>query len=237
MSSNLPSIENLHDIKNVLEQKMNESSDSDYTTDNYTSNSDSSSSSINNKKSKKCIKNNTDYKSKCNKLESKIRYMQLEMVNKEIEMTELKNKLDNRTKIDTLFIKINFLFERIDNAYKILKERINLSNDNNYIKLKKITDLTTNKESLKKVQEKYALYINNEVYPLIDTSNIYFKNAITALYEIKEKELTSLSTQIDIKINNTKFYNAIWLYLFVLIAVILLQLIILSGYYLFRYFN
>jgi hypothetical protein len=237
MSSNLPTIENLHDIKNVLEQKMNESSDSDYSTDNYTSNSNSTSSSISNKKSKKCIKNNTDYKSKCNRFESKIRYMQLEMVNKDIEVTELKNKLNHSIKIDIIFTKIHFLFERLDNAYKILKERINLLNDNNYIKLKMITDLTTNKDSLRKVQEKYALYINNEVYSLIDTSDIYFKNAITALYDIKEKELTSLSNQIDVKINNTKFYNALWLYFFVLITVIFLQIIIIIGFYLFEYFN
>jgi hypothetical protein len=226
MSSSQPTIENLLEIKNMFEQKMNESSDSDYTTD------DSTSSSSTNKKSK-----NIDYKSKFNNLESRVRYMQLEMVNKDIEITELKNKLNDCTKIDELFTKTNYLFERLDNAYKVLNTRINSTNDDNYIKFNMINDLTTAKDTLKKVQDKYKLYINNEVYPLIDTSNIYYKNAITALYDIKEKEFKLLTIKIDDKIYNANFYNTLWIFLSVVLFAILLQIIIISCCYLFGYLN
>jgi len=227
MSASQPTIENLHEIRNMLEQKIDESSDSDYTTD------DSTSSSSTNKKSK----NTTDYKSKSNKLESRVRYMQLEMVNKDIEISELKDKLNNRTKIDILFTKVNFLFERLDNAYKVLNERMHTITDDNYIKLGLVNDLSTIKDSLRKVQEKYTLYINNEVYPLFDIADVYHKNAITALYNIKEKELTSLSNKIDCKIYNTKFYNTTWLLFFVIIFGILIQLIIISCLYVYFYIN
>jgi hypothetical protein len=232
MTSNQPTVENLHEIKNTLEQKMNESSDSEYISSSTSFSSSSRCSRSSNKKLNKTI----NYKLKYNNLESKIRYMQLEMVNKEIELSELQNKLCNYSKIDMIFTKINFLFERLDNAYKILNERINLSNDNDFIKLKTVADLTTNKDTLKKVMSKYALYINNELYPLINTSDIYFKNSITALYEIKQKELSKLSNLIDIKIYDTKCYNTMWLSFFVLISVIFIQIIIISICYLIGYF-
>jgi len=222
MSVNQPSINNLHEIKESLEQKINTSSDSDYSTDASTDTSTSSSHS----KKKKNKKNKYHiYKLKYNHLESRIRYMQLDMVNKDIEIAELNNKLTIHNKNEILFTKINFLYERLDNAYKVLKDKMNSINEDKYIKLKTITELETIKESCKKVQEKYASYVNNDVYPLID--NIYLKSAIQSLYDIKQKELLELSNEIDYNIYNTKYYNSCWLTLFVLIIAIILQGIVL----------
>jgi hypothetical protein len=230
MTSNQIPIESLHEIKETLEQKISEStdsSDSDYSTS--TSSTSSSSSRSSKKKSK-----NTDYKLKYNKLESKIRYMQLDTVNKDLEIMELRSKVDIHTKNEILFSKINMLFERLDNAYKILTERSNIIIDPNILKFKTISDLTTIKGSCTKVQEKYLLYINNEVYPLIN--NQYLKNAISALYDIKQKEYLDLLKSIDLKIYNTKFNNTAWMFLFVVISVLLLQIIIITGCYMLGYF-
>jgi hypothetical protein len=212
MSTNYPTVENLQEIKNVLEQKINEPSDSESSS--YESDSES-------------------YKLKYNKLESKIHYMQLEMVNKDLEIAEYKNKLNIYTKNDLLFTKINFLFDRLDNAYKILKEKVNIINDKDYIKFKTITELTSIKESIIKVRDKYKLYVDKDIYPLITDSHVYFKNAITALYNIKENEFISLSTTIDIKIFNTKYNNTCWASFFIMSILLILQIIIFGGYYMF----
>ena len=167
MNTTNPTLDDLNEIKNSLENKMSESSDS---TDSTYEPSDDSSTSSSSKSPKRKSKKSSNYKEKYNKLESKIRYMQLEMVNKEIELTEIQQKLINFNKNEEVNKKINFLFERLDNAYKILTERINTIEDTNYIKYKTITSLISINESCTKVKDKYSNYLNNELIPIMSSN-------------------------------------------------------------------
>jgi len=208
MSENLPSLDNLKEIKEELEDKMSDSS--------YESSDDSD--------------------SKYNNLKTKIRYMQLEMVNKDIELTEFREKLNIFVKSENLNKKINFLFERLDNAYQVLNERINNINDIHFIKFNTINILNSIKESCKKVQNKYSDYIVNELYILIDNKQIYLKNAIESLYDIKMKRLEKMITNIDVKMYNTQFYNIMWGSLILIVIIIWIQIILyivgsIIGYY------
>jgi hypothetical protein len=140
MNSNKPSTESLKNIKKHLENKLDESSDSTY---------ESSDDNSNNKSLK--------YRN----LETKLRYMQLEMVNKDIEISDLTEKLHKFNTSDALFNKINFLFDRLNNANNILIEKtININNN-------PISVLLQHKELCNKVIEKY-----NQLYKLGFT-NLY----------------------------------------------------------------
>ena len=74
--------------------------------------------------------------------------------------------------------------------------------------------LITHKESCDKVQEKYKLYIDNELYPLIEENQKYLKNAITILYDNKLKELTMISKKIDDIISAVHINNGLYTVLF-----------------------
>ena len=218
-----PTLENLQDIKKGLEDKMSESSDSTYNT------SDDESSSQNSKSSKK------NYKSKYRNLESKLRYMQLEMVNKDIEITEFKDKFNNFNKFQELIKKITFLFDRLDNAYKVLTERVNTINDDNYIKMDSLTILDTIKLSSIRVQDKYKLYLNNDVLPLFDENQIYFKNAILLLYDNKSKDISAITKKINDKVIYINHQNSKWILLFILFIVLIIQVCVFLLYYLYNY--
>ena len=95
MNSNKPTLENLINIKEQLENNLDESSDGTYESEDNS-------------------------KIKYHNLETKLRYMQLEMVNKDIEISELNNKLNKFNTYELLITKINFLFARLNNANNIL---------------------------------------------------------------------------------------------------------------------
>jgi len=217
MSSSIP-IDELKQIKLALEEKMNESYDTDYS-DNSTKPT---------KKKKTII---TDYKSKYNSSESKYRYLQLELSNKEIEISELKEQLVIFEKHKLLIKNVNFLFDRLDNAFKILHDRINTINDSHIIKLNTITYLQTLENLCLKTKDKYEEYINNSVYPLFLDDQIIFKNSITLIYSNKIKEFNTIQNIIKIKKYNTQFNNTGIIILISFLVVFMLQLIISVIYY------
>jgi hypothetical protein len=228
---NQPSTDELKEIKESLEQKMNSSSDSDSSNESSDSSNSSSLVSFNRKLVKKTKDKN--YKYKLKNSENKLRYMQLEMVNKDIEISELQNKLGLYNKHELIINKVSFLFERLDNAIKVLNDRKLSVKDGNYIKNNLINNLTTVKYMCTKTQEKYKLYIINELYPLInDETHLYLKNSITALYEIKQKELSSISTSIDNIIYNTSYNNSLWILFFIVSIIISINSFIFSVLYL-----
>jgi len=181
--------EELRVIKQMLEDKLNDSS--------YESNESNKSN-----KSRK-----TNYRIKYNASESKYRYLQLEMANKDIEINELKEKLENLNKYQLLIKNTNFLFDRIDNAFKVLHERIDKIEDNSFIKISTFSSLVTLENLCLKTKDKYEEYINNSVYPLFLDDQIIFKNAITSLYTNKIKEFNNIQNIINIKRYNTQFAN------------------------------
>jgi hypothetical protein len=224
MNTNKPTIENLINIKEKLENMIDESSDSTYTP---SSRSRSSSRSKIRSKQK-------DYKTKYNSLESKIRYMQLEMTNRDIEITELSEKINSNAKYDTIMIKINSLFERLDNMYTVLTERINTIDDKHYIKLNTLIILDTSEKSCTKGMEKYAIYLVNDIHPLLN-NQVYFKNAIDSLYDIKMKELKTLITKINNLSLVVKFKNTLWITLFSMIFILCINISVFAIYYIVKY--
>ena len=231
MASSIPT-DQLQEIKDILETTINNSTDSSDSTYSYSTRSSSSSTSSGFKK-KRHTKYKTDYKTKYNNTESKLRYMQLEMVNKELEINELTQKLSVSTKYDAFFNKTNFLFERLDNAIKVLIERINTIEDNSIIKFKYINSLDTINLSCDKVKEKYAVFIVTDIYPLISNEQIYIKNSITALYDIKNNELNDISKLINKKIYDIRVCNTCWLSCILILISIIIQSIIFGGYFYF----
>jgi len=178
--SSIP-IDELRKIKKILEEKIENNSDE-------SNDSDSS------------YKNNSDYKIKYNSCESKYRYLQLELANKEIEISELKEKLEILNKYQLLIKNTNFLFDRLDNAFKVLHERINKIEDNSFIKINTFSILANIENLCIKTKDKYQEYINNSVYPLFLDDQIIFKNAITIIYNNKIKEFNNIENIRDITI-------------------------------------
>lgn len=240
MASNKLSIENLNNIKESLEQKMNESSDSTYNSESSSgtesrSGTESSSGTKTRSRSRSRSKHkNTNYKVKYNNLESKIRYMQLEMVNKEIQITELMDKINSNSNYNAIFTKINYLFERLDNVFTVLTERINTIDDKHYVKLQTLTILDTSEKSCVKAMEKYAIYLVNDVHPLLN-NQIYLKNSIDSLYNIKVKDLTSLISKIKKQSFWVKVINVLWLMLFIHIFILCINIVMILGYYMYKY--
>jgi len=229
------STEQLQEIKDTLENSINNSSESsDLSDSTYTSNSSTSSGFKKKRRIKSKLEHTQKYKTKCNNLESRLRYMQLEMVNNELKINELTHKISESVKYDTLFNKTNFLFERLDNAIKVLIERVNTIEDDSIIKFKYINSLDAIKISCDKVKEKYAVFLVTDIYPLLNDNQIYLKNSITALYDIKQKELNDVSKLIDTNIYNIKYSNTCWLSLFILFFIVILQIIIFVVYYYFK---
>ena len=212
----------LNKIKEKLEQKINESSDSE------DSSSDTSSSYTLKKKRKSKI----DYKTKYNQSESKYRYLQLEMSNQNIEINELKEKTIVLDKHNLLTKNINFLFERLDNAFKILNERL-IIKDENIIKFTTLNSLKSLNELCLKTKDKYEGYINTNVYPLFLDDQHIFKISITNHYLQKIKEFDNLARLIKIKSDTTILYNTFVLFSLIVCSIILLNLIMISVYFIF----
>jgi hypothetical protein len=194
------STDELRQIKEILEQKMNESSDSEYSPSE--SSGDSDYSSVKKKKIK------IDYKTKYNQSESKYRYLQLEMSNLNIEISELKESLIVLTKHNLLFKNINFLFERVDNAIKILNERVD-TKDESILKFNTLHNLQNIVNLCNKTKDKYESYINSDVYPLFLDDQSVLKTSITNYYLDKIKGFDSIITKINNLEYKIKTYNFI----------------------------
>jgi hypothetical protein len=190
-SDGKPNLNELNEIKNGLES-LNNDSDSD----NSYSSSDSDKKYFLVKKQKN--KENTD----CDKLETKIHYMKLDLVNKEIEIEEYKNKCLILSKYEQIFKNIEFLFDRFNNAYTILNERINTKSDNDLFKY--IILLENSHSVCIKTKDKYNQYLNNDIIPLFTPQHIYLKNSVIIAFSIKDKEFTDLILKIDKLIFNAK---------------------------------
>ena len=212
--------DDLNKIKEKLEQKINESSESE------SSSSDTSSSYTLKKKRKSKI----DYKTKYNQCESKYRYLQLEMSNANIEINELKEKTIVLDKHNLLTKNINFLFERLDNAFKILNERL-IIKDENIIKFTTLNSLKSLNELCLKTKDKYEGYINTNVYPLFLDDQHIFKISITNHYLQKIKEFDNLLLLIKTKSENTILYNTFVVLSLVICSLFVLNIIIFAIYF------
>jgi hypothetical protein len=208
-----PNLNELNEIKNGLES-LNSGSESDSS---YSS-SDSEKKYFLVKKQKN--KDNSD----CDKLEYKIHYMKLDLVNKEIEIEEYKNKCLILNNYEQIFKNIEFLFDRFNNAYTILNERINTKPDNDLFKY--IIMLENSHSICIKTKDKYNQYLNNNIIPLFTPQQIYLKNSVIVTFSIKDKQFTDLVFKIDKLIFNAKlkqFINHILIIFgfFIILAIIL----------------
>ena len=215
-------INSLKEIKSTLENNMN----------NDDSETDIESDSEPEQKTKKKTKVK-DYKKKYNDSESRYRYLQLEMVNKDIEISELKEKLNNLDKFTIFSKNVNFLFDRLNNAIKVLNERINTINDDDYIKLSQISSLNHIEGVCKKTIEKYETYLSSEVYPHIDNDQLFIKLALDSLYINKKKEFDSILVKIKNKRNLTLFNNGLMIFGLITGGILLLSSVIYVCYYFF----
>ena len=185
-------------IKNT-EISSSESSDIDDDSD-YDTDSSSVSKNKKKKKNKKIYKNIPFYNEYINinkKLESRIHYMKLDIINRDLELEELRNKMNLFEKNLNIFKNINFLFERLDNSIKVLNERLNSKEDPNILKYLYFLEHTNN--LCYTVNNKYELYLNDNIIPLLD-DNIYLKKSIILSYQFNKKELLFISSNINKKI-------------------------------------
>jgi hypothetical protein len=150
-----PNLNDLNQIKNGLTSINMDSSDS---SSEYSSSILSSSSYESPKNKKYILVKKSSNNENNNKLESKIHYMKLDIVNKDIEIEEYKNKCIILNKYEQLFKNIEFLFERLNNAIVTLKERINVTPDNDLFK--HIILLEHSHSLCLKTKEKYNQYLD-----------------------------------------------------------------------------
>jgi hypothetical protein len=218
-------IDDLKHIKEILEEKMNESSDSEYTP----SESESSDYSDKSKKYKK--RTNIDYKSKYNKSESNYRYLQLELSNRNIEINEMKEKLLLLDNHQLIIKNINFVFERLDNAFKGLNEKINTIIDKNFINFEILVILDSIESMCNKTKDKYDMYINTNIYSLFPMNEYIIKNAVTMYYLDKQKEFDKILLKIKIQKYNTTLKNLLRIIGLIILFIIIIIIII---YYLIR---
>jgi hypothetical protein len=203
MNSNKPTLENLINIKAQLENNLDESSDSTYESEDNS-------------------------KIKYHNLETKLRYMQLEMVNKDIEISELNDKLNKFNTYELLITKINFLFARLNNANNILIEKIISLNTN------PLNVMIQHKELCNKAIEKYEKYFTDDLLPLFNNDQTYLKEAITELYLNKNYELRIIANKIDDQIHLIKTKNIINFSIIILLIQISILAIVLIIFYFFK---
>jgi hypothetical protein len=215
------STDELKHIKEVLEQKVNESSESEYSS----SESDNSSKKIRNKNIS--LK---DYRSKYNQSETRYRYLQLDLSNKSIEISELKEKLSALDKYKLLVKNVNFLFDRLDNAFKILNERL-IIKDEKIFKYNTLSSLQSLKELCNKTKDKYEGYINTNILPLFSDDQYILKISLTHHYLDKIKEFDSILVKIIEKQNCTNIYNLFIIISIVISSIFILNIIIFGIYY------
>jgi hypothetical protein len=212
-----PNLDELNQIKNGLES-LNQDSDSE-----------SSYSSSDSDKKYFIVKKNKKENPDCDKLESKIHYMKLDLVNKDIEIEEYKNKCLVLIKYELLFKNIEFLFDRFNHAYITLKERINTKPDND---LFKYIILLENSHSLcLKTKDKYNQYLNNDIIPHFTPQQNYLKNSVIITFSIKDKEFADLLLIIDKLIINAKFKQFFKHLLITCVFFIIILAIILNFYF------
>jgi hypothetical protein len=222
--SSIPTDELLK-IQEALEKKMNESSDSEYSP----SESDTSSRSSRRKKYK-----TVDYKTKYNNSESKYRYLQLEMSNKNIEINELKEKLVILDKHVLIIKNISFLFERLDNAFRGLDEKINTINDTGIIKFATLISLDITENMCIKTKDKYNVFINENIYPLFPDNQIILKNSLTMYYLEKQKGFDIILLKIKNLKYKTTLNNICRIIGLLILFLIFLNIIMMGIYYFIR---
>jgi hypothetical protein len=223
--SSIPTKE-LIKIQEALEQKINESSDSEYSP----SESDTSSSRSSRKNRYKTV----DYKTKYNNSESKYRYLQLEMSNKNIEINELKEKLVTLDKHALIIKNISFLFERLDNAFKGLDEKITTINDPGIIKFATLSSLDITENMCIKTKDKYNIFINENIYPLFPENQIILKNSLTMYYLEKQKEFDKILLKIKIHKYRTTVNNIFRIMGLTILLLLFINILIMVIYYLVR---
>ena len=192
----------LNKIKEGLINQYKSDSDNSDSSSEFSDNSESDKSTTKSKKSKKSDKTISIYKVRLDKLEQRVHYMKLDIVNKDIEIEELKIKVTNHDKNELLFKNIHFLFDRLDNAINVLNDKTNNHQENpDYIK--ELVFLETTLELCIKTEEKYKNYLNNDVCPLFNNKK-YIKDSVVQLYNIKNIEMIKINTNIINKINTIK---------------------------------
>ena len=146
-----PSIANFLEIKKSLEDSESNSIIS-------VTDSSASTESFKSKQSKtKKTTGKSIIKYKTRQLESRIHYMKLDMVNKEILIEKLNAELTTLNKNEMLLKNITFLFDRLDNAYLILNEKFTNCPENNFHK--QIYYYETVLNLCYKTQDKYKNYL------------------------------------------------------------------------------
>jgi hypothetical protein len=149
-------------------------------------------------KVKKKVKSKKLTISSYNKLESRIHYMKLDLVNKDLEIEELKKKLETFNKYETIFKQIDSIFERLDNGINLVNTRLDSKQELpifKYLSFLEYTDTLCTK-----IIDKYTLQLNTELFPLFDKKHTYLKNSIQVSFTLKENELRSISQRITKKI-------------------------------------
>ena len=194
-----PSITNLLEIKKYLEDS---DSNSIISVTDSSASTESTESKQSNKKSKKSKKSTNKYKTR--QLESRIHYMKLDMVNKDILIEKLQAELTTLNKNEILFKNITFLFDRLDNAYLILNEKFTNCPENNFHK--QIYYYETVLNLCYKTQNKYKHYLLTSVSNH-SHSYVYINEAVYALYDLKNNKLFKISEDIIQKINIIKYYH------------------------------
>ena len=199
-------VPNLTEIKNSLINSYKSSDDESSESESFISSESSVSSEEYKKKKKpkhKKDKHVSVYKVQVDKLEQRLHYMKLDVVNKDLEINELKNKiilLEGNTK---LYSNINYLFERLDNAIKVLNEKLDSYQPTSDI-IKDMVLLEHVNDMCVKAIEKYLTYLNNDVKPLFK-NDVYLKQSTLLLYSEKDKTMNDISIKVKKHILDAKF--------------------------------
>jgi hypothetical protein len=201
-------IPNLTEIRNNLINSYKSSDDESSDSESFISSESSVSESSEEYKKKKKPTHKKDkhvsvYKVQVDKLEQRLHYMKLDIVNKDLDINELKNKiilLEGNTK---LYSNINYLFERLDNAIKILNEKLDSYQPTSDI-IKDMVLLEHINDMCVKAIEKYLTYLNTDVKPLFK-NDVYLKQSTLLLYSEKDKTMNDISIKVKKHILDAKF--------------------------------
>jgi hypothetical protein len=199
-------VPNLTEIKNSLINSYKSSEDESSDSDSFISSESSVLSEEYKKKKKpkhKKDKHVSVYKVQVDKLEQRLHYMKLDVVNKDLEINELKSKivlLEGNTK---LYSNINYLFDRLDNAIKVLNEKLDAYQPTPDI-IKDMVLLEHVNDMCVKAIEKYLTYLNTDVKPLFK-NDVYLKQSTLLLYSEKDKTMNDISIKVKKHILDAKF--------------------------------
>jgi len=205
------SITHLNEIKKELEQKSKEK---EIEEDFIESDSLDSSNSSHKKR------NISEYTNIIEKLETRIHYMKLDIVNKDIEISELNEKINTTNKINTFFHNSELLFERLNNAHFILSEKLNSKPVNDSYKQLLFLENTYN--LCRNTIEKYHSYLEVSFNIQNYTDHKYSIIAIEFLFSNKMNELILIHDKVNKQITYIKFkqmFNHILLHIFFLVII------------------